>query len=81
MNAPSSPVPHRVPARVRKLIGGVAIMVFLGVYVAVATTLFEFLPDNRAIQLVYFAVVGMAWGLPLMPLMSWMGKADKPVIR
>ena len=81
MNLPPSPARPVVPARVRKLIGGLAIMAFLGVYVAVATTLFEFLPDNRAIQLIYFAVVGMAWGLPLMPLMSWMGKADKPVVR
>lgn len=81
MNLPPSPARPFMPARVRKLIGGLAIMVFLGVYVAVATTLFEFLPDNRAIQLIYFAVVGMAWGLPLMPLMSWMGKADKPVVR
>ena len=26
-------------------------------------------------------VAGLGWGLPLMPLMSWMGKADKPIGR
>jgi len=67
-----------IPARLRKLIGGVGIMVFLTAYVAIATTLYDYLPDNRAVHLLYFAVVGLAWGLPLM---SWMGKADKPVIR
>lgn len=70
-----------IPARLRKLIGGLGILVFLAAYVGVATTLYDFLPDNRAVHLAYFAVVGLAWGLPLMPLMSWMGKADKPVIR
>ncbi|ALL13630.1 DUF2842 domain-containing protein [Caulobacter henricii] len=70
-----------IPARLRKLIGTLGIMVFLAVYVAIATTLYDFLPDNRAVHLIYFAVIGLAWGLPLMPLMSWMGKADKPVIR
>ena len=41
------------------------------------TALFEHLPDNRLIHLAYFAIAGLAWGLPLMPLMSWMGKADE----
>lgn len=68
-----------IPARLRKLIGGLAILAFLAIYVAVATTLYDYLPANRAVHLLYFAVVGLAWGLPLMPLMSWMGKADKPV--
>jgi hypothetical protein len=67
-----------IPARLRKLIGGLGILVFLAIYVAVATTLYDYLPTNRAVHLLYFAVVGLAWGLPLMPLMSWMGKADKP---
>ncbi|HQR89863.1 MAG TPA: DUF2842 domain-containing protein [Caulobacter sp.] len=70
-----------IPARLRKLIGGLGIMVFLTAYVVIATTLYDYLPDNRAVHLLYFAIVGLAWGLPLMPLMSWMGKADKPVIR
>jgi len=70
-----------IPARVRKLIGGLGIMAFLAAYVAIAATLYDCLPDNRAVHLAYFAVVGLVWGLPLMPLMSWMGKADKPVTR
>jgi hypothetical protein len=77
------PIPDRplLPARVRKLIGGLGIMAFLVAYVAIAAKLYDYLPDNRAVHLAYFAVVGLVWGLPLMPLMSWMGKADKPVIR
>jgi apolipoprotein N-acyltransferase len=66
-----------IPARLRKLIGGIGIMVFLAAYVWAFTSLYDYLPDNRAVHLIYFAVAGLAWGLPLMPLMSWMGKADK----
>ena len=68
-----------IPARLRKLIGGIGIMVFLAAYVWAVTSLYDYLPDNRAVHLIYFAVTGLGWGLPLMPLMSWMGKADKPL--
>jgi hypothetical protein len=70
-----------IPARLRKLIGGIGILVFLGAWIWAFTSLYDFLPDNRAVQLIYFVVAGLGWGLPLMPLMSWMGKADKPVGR
>ena len=66
-----------IPARLRKLIGGIGIMVFLAAYVWAFTSLYDYLPDNRAVHLIYFAVAGLAWGLPLLPLMSWMGKADR----
>lgn len=81
MSPPPTAARPLIPARLRKLIGGLGIMVFLTAYVAIATTLYDYLPDNRAVHLLYFAVVGLAWGLPLMPLMSWMGKADTPVVR
>jgi hypothetical protein len=68
-----------IPARLRKLIGSIGIMVFLAAWIWAGTSLFDFLPNNRGIHLAYFVVVGMGWGLPLMPLMAWMGKADKPM--
>lgn len=80
MSEPVIPARPLIPARLRKLIGGVGIMAFLATWIWAGTSLYDYLPDNRAVHLIYFVVVGMAWGLPLMPLMSWMGKADKPVI-
>jgi hypothetical protein len=41
---------------------------------ATRTSLHDLLPSHPAIELVYFAVVGTAWGLPLFPLLSWMNK-------
>ena len=61
-------------ARVRKAIGGVGILVFLGVYVWVAATLGSRLPNQWAVRLIYYAVVGTSWGLPLIPLISWMNR-------
>ena len=60
-----------MPPRLRKLIGSIAVVIFLAAYIAAAVTLADRLPDNRAVELAYFLVAGMAWGLPLLPLFTW----------
>ncbi len=61
-------------ARIRKLIGGIGLMVFLAAYVWAATAISDRLPDNMAIKLVFFAVAGVGWGVPILPLLSWMNR-------
>lgn len=61
-------------ARTRKLIGSMAIVGFLGLYVVAVSTLAERLPPGRVVQLVFFVVAGVAWGLPLLPLIWWMNR-------
>ena len=61
-------------ARVRKLVGGAGLLVFLAGYVWAATALADHLPDNGAIKFVFFAVVGIAWGVPVLPLIGWMNR-------
>ncbi len=63
-----------MPARTRKLIGSMAIVGFLGLYIAAVATLAEHLPTNWIAQLAFFLVAGVAWGLPLIPLVIWMNK-------
>lgn len=58
--------------RARKALGGLGIIAFLILYAVAAVTLAGHLPDNRAIQMIYFIVAGVAWGLPLVPLIKWM---------
>jgi uncharacterized membrane protein len=58
--------------RLRKLIGSLAVLVFLTGYIVLAVTLADHIPDNRAAQLLYFVVAGVAWGLPILPLFVWM---------
>jgi len=58
--------------RVRKFIGLFAILLFMGAYVMVIATLGDYLPDHWAAQLVYYALAGTLWGVPLFPLIRWM---------
>ena len=60
--------------RWRNFLGGIAILVFLAVYVWVAVVIGDHLPDHWAARLAYFAIVGTAWGVPLIPLLSWIAR-------
>ena len=61
-----------MPARLRKLIGLFAILGFLALYVVVAVAIGERLPSHWAAQIAFYGVVGIAWGVPLFPLIKWM---------
>jgi hypothetical protein len=63
-----------MPARVRKLIGMVAILAFCAIYVVVASTIGDYLPDHWLARLVYYALVGTLWGVPIFPLIRWMNR-------
>jgi hypothetical protein len=66
-----------MPARTRKFIGMIAILAFLAVYVVMASTLGDYLPDHWAARLAYYAVVGSLWGVPLIPLVRWMNREPR----
>lgn len=72
----SAPV---IPARLRKFLGSIAVMAVLFAWIWAFTSLYDHLPSNRLVHLVYFVALGMGWILPVIPLISWMGKADKPL--
>ena len=61
-------------ARVRKLIGMIGILVFLTAYVVAVATLGDRLPKLWFVQVIYYGVAGVVWGLPLFPLISWMNR-------
>jgi hypothetical protein len=63
-----------VNGRLKSFLGGIAIVVFLLAYVSAAVALADHLPDNQCARLAFFAVAGLAWGVPLIPLLSWMAK-------
>ncbi len=65
--------------RNRKLIGAIAMLAFVLVYALCAMVLSESQPVRHAswlVQTLYFAVVGLAWILPLLPLITWMERPD-----
>jgi hypothetical protein len=61
-------------ARVRKFIGGIGILVFLAAYIWAMTTISQHVPDIFALRLVFYAVAGIGWGVPILPLLSWMNR-------
>ena len=61
--------------RARKLIGGAGMIGFVLVYALVAMALADSRPMSEASTLVrpaLYCVLGLAWVLPLMPLIVWM---------
>jgi hypothetical protein len=61
-------------ARARTILGSVAMLVFLAAYIWLATLVGGLLPAKPWVWLLYYAAVGTAWGLPLIPLLWWIGK-------
>lgn len=61
----------------RRAIACLGIVVFLCIYVWLAIELEPFVPDHWLAQLVYFGVVGISWGFPLYPLLSWSKKGSE----
>jgi len=60
--------------RLRKLIGTVAILLFVVFYALMVMALAQpVLKDaNGLTQLLFYAFAGLAWVIPVMPLISWM---------
>ena len=66
--------------RQRKLIGVAATIVFVIVYALAAMALAQLEVTKHAptlLEWLYYAVVGMGWILPLMPLIAWMERPDE----
>jgi hypothetical protein len=61
-------------ARWRKAIGGILTLAFLAGYVWAALALGEHVPRVWWAQLAYYLVAGVAWGVPLIPLIAWMNR-------
>ena len=65
-----------MPDRLRKLVGSVALVLFVCFYALTAMTIAAAkLPGTSGLtQLVYFVVAGLAWVLPAGALIAWMVK-------
>jgi hypothetical protein len=61
-------------ARARKAIGSLGILLFLGFYAWLVTTVGDHVPRVWWAQFPYYLVAGTAWGLPVIPLIVWMNR-------
>jgi hypothetical protein len=66
--------------RARKLIGGATMLAFVLVYALLAMALAQSRPIQEArglVQTLSYVILGLAWILPLMPLIKWMERRDR----
>jgi hypothetical protein len=68
-----------LPQRLKKLIGGIVLVVFVSLYaLTVMTVAAAKLPGtSRLTQLVFYAVSGLAWVIPAGALIAWMQKPSR----
>lgn len=64
--------------RTRKLLGTAFMLVFVCVYALVAMALAQgrVLASSKGVQMAFYVIVGLAWILPLLPLIRWMERPD-----
>lgn len=63
-----------MPPRARRFVASVGVLAFLIFWVWGAVSLSTRLPDNFLVELLFYAVAGMGWGVPLFPLLKWAEK-------
>jgi hypothetical protein len=86
MNAPLAPPLRRhnemenaMRSRQRKLIGAFAMVFFVIFYALAAMALAQVTAlkvESTFLRLPIFAVLGMGWALPMIPLIRWMERRD-----
>ncbi|MBW8880461.1 MAG: DUF2842 domain-containing protein [Asticcacaulis sp.] len=55
----------------RRLIACAGIIVFLFVYIFVVASLGQMIHGGKITALLFYALAGTLWGVPLIPLISW----------
>ena len=66
--------------RARKFTGGAIMLIFVVIYALVAMALADSRPLQEApgfVRSLGYVVLGLAWVLPLMPLVKWMERVDR----
>ncbi len=63
--------------RLKKLLSIFILLPGFFLYIIVAITLAEFIPANKFLQIVYFAIAGIVWIFPLKPLFLWINSPKK----
>jgi hypothetical protein len=65
--------------RARKLIGGIALILLVIVWalLAMAFAQIPLIFQNGMVAFFYYALAGLGWVLPAMPLISWMSRAPR----
>ena len=66
--------------RTRKLIGTIGLLMLVATWALLAMAIAQFAlrAQSGVVVFLFYAVAGIGWVLPAMPLVSWMSRADAP---
>lgn len=60
----------------RRALGALALLVFIAVYAGIAAWIGSALSGTPGwVQLIYFLAAGIAWAIPMRPLMRWINES------
>jgi hypothetical protein len=55
----------------RRAITCLGILIYLALYILAVVALGEFLHGGRITSMIFYALAGTLWGVPILPLISW----------
>jgi hypothetical protein len=66
--------------RTRKLIGTIGLLGLVTAWalLAMAFAQFALRAESGLVMILFYAVAGLGWVLPAMPLVAWMQRPDRP---
>jgi hypothetical protein len=65
-------------SRTRRFIATIGVLLFLTFWVWGAVSINDVLPNIWWLDLIFFAVAGIGWGVPLIPLLRWAEREPAP---
>lgn len=65
-------------ARTRRFVATIGVLLFLTFWVWGAVSINDVLPNIWWLDLIFFAVAGIGWGIPLIPMLRWAEREPTP---
>ena len=65
-----------MPVRLRKFLGAIMLIVLVVTWALLAMALAQspLIKANGVVEVLYYAIAGLGWVLPAMPLIRWMSR-------
>lgn len=65
-----------MPPRARRFVAMAGVLAFLAFYVWAVTAIGDRLPKAWWVAVIFYGVAGIAWGVPVIPLLKWAERGE-----